>query len=175
MKSYKNLWTDFISDENIILAIWNASKYKRNRKEVQRYLKLTQDIIDEIRYYAEYFENANHKPIEIYDGISRKKRTILVPTFKEQIIHHMVVQILQPMFYKGMYEHSYGSIPKRGCHLGKFYISKCIKNDTKNVKYCAKMDIQKFFPSIPHDILKSKICKYIRDEKMKNILYTLIV
>ena len=44
--------------------------------------------------------------------------------YKEQIIHHMAVNILQPIFKHGMYEHSYGSIPNRGAHKRKKLIKK---------------------------------------------------
>lgn len=156
MKSYNHLWEKFISEENIKLAIKNSSKGKRNRKDVKAIYENQDEWIGEIRKYAENFKNDKHRPVEIYDGISRKKRTIIVPSYREQIIHHMAVNILIPIFSHGMYEHSYGSIPKRGAHKGKKYIEKWIHNDRKNVKYCLKMDIKKFFDSIPHDILKKK-------------------
>lgn len=174
IKSYNHLWETFISDENIKLAIQKSSKGKRDRKIVKEIYENPDKWINKIKNYAENFHNYNHKPIEIYDGIIRKKRTIIVPIYKEQIIHHMLIQTLIPIFNNGMYEHSYGSIPKRGAHKGKKQIEKWIKNDRKNVKYCLKMDIKKFFDSIPHDIIKKKLSLIIHDEKILNILFELI-
>lgn len=156
IKSYNHLWEKFISDENIKLAIQNSSKGKRKRKLIKGIYENPDEWIEKIRKYAENFYNCKHTPIEIYDGIVRKKRTIIVPKYKEQIIHHMMVNVLIPIFEHGMYEHSYGSIPNRGGHKGKKQIEKWIKHDEKNVKYCLKMDIRKFFDSIPHDILRRK-------------------
>ena len=118
MKSYNHLWEQFISDENIELAINNASKGKRERKSVKKRLENPR-FRAEIKYYANHFKNRKHEPKQIYDGIQRKKRTIIVPSFDEQVIHHMVVNILKPIFYHGMYEHSYGSLPRRGGTKGK--------------------------------------------------------
>lgn len=174
MKSYNHLWEKFISEENIKLAIKNSSKGKRNRKDVKAIYENQDEWIGEIRKYAENFKNDKHRPVEIYDGISRKKRTIIVPSYREQIIHHMAVNILIPIFSHGMYEHSYGSIPKRGAHKGKKYIEKWIRKDKKNVKYCLKMDIKKFFDSIPHDILKEKLKRIIHDEKFLMVLFEII-
>ena len=53
-------------------------------------------------------------------------------------------------------------------------IKKWIKHDTKNVKYCLKMDIRKFFDSIPHDIIKAKLAFLIHDKKFLNLLYEII-
>ena len=174
MKSYNHLWENFISEENIRLAIKNSSKGKRNRKDVKDIYENQDEWIGKIREYAENFKNDKHRPVEIYDGISRKKRTIIVPSYMEQIVHHMAVNVLIPVFSHGMYEHSYGSIPNRGAHMGKKYIEKWIRNDKKNVKYCLKMDIKKFFDSVPHGILKEKLKKTIHDERFLSLMFEII-
>lgn len=120
------------------------------------------------------YENAEHTPVYIYDGISRKERTIIVPTMEELIVQHNVVNALKPMFCKGMYEHSYASLPGRGAHKGKKVIEKWIRTDSKNCKYVLKMDIRHFFDSVPHDILKAKLIKTIHDEKMLDLLFRII-
>ena len=78
------------------------------------------------------------------------------------------------MFYQGMYEHSYASIPNRGAHKGKKQIEKWIKYDPKNCKYVFKGDIHHFFPSINHDILKAKLAKKIKDEQFLDLVYKVI-
>ena len=65
------------------------------------------------------YENAEHVPVYIYDGITRKERTIIVPTMEELLVQHCIVNAMKPMFCKGMYEHSYASLPGRGAHKGK--------------------------------------------------------
>ena len=174
MKSYNHLWEKFISEENIRLAIIKSSKGKRNRKAVRDIYENPDRWIGKIRAYAEDFRNYKHNPVEIYDGIVRKKRTILVPHYMEQIIHHMIVNVLTPIFSHGMYEHSYGSIPNRGAHKGKKAIEKWIMHDKKNIKYCLKMDIRKYFDSIPQKILKEKLSDLIHDRRFFQVLEELI-
>lgn len=174
MKSYGNLWDDFLSEDNIRQAIHNSSKGKRKRRDVRKIYLYPDDHIDSIRKYAANFRNAKHKPVLIYDGISKKQREIIVPKYKEQIVHHMVVNILKGPLSHGMYEHTYGSIPKRGVHKAKKKIEKWIHNDPRNVKYCLKMDIKKFFPSIDRDILKKKLARIIKDKKFLDVVYEII-
>ena len=173
MKSYNHLWEIFISDENIDEAIKKAVKGKRKRKRVRKCLE-DPNFHDKIKEYAQNFYNYPHKPIEIYDGISRKKRIIIVPKFEEQVVHHMIVNTMMPIFTKGMYEHSYGSIPNRGGHKGARQIQKWIRKGGRNCKYCLKMDIRKYFESIPHDILLAKLRKIIHDERFMDILEIVI-
>lgn len=131
------------------------------------------EYIPIIREYAQNFKNGHHTPKLIYDGIKRKKRLIIVPNLLEHVVHHMLVQTLIPMFTKGMYEHTYGSIPNRGGYRGMKTLTRWIaKDDT--IKYCAKLDIKKFFESIPHDILLEKLSKYIRDKRLMEIIKEII-
>lgn len=65
---------------------------------------------------------------------------------------------------RGMYHWNCASIPKRGIHYAKKACEKWIRNDIKNTKYCLKLDIEKFYPSINQDVLKSKFRKIIKDK-----------
>lgn len=169
MKSYNHLWERFISDEIIEESIKGAKRGKTDRNSVKEYLN-DPNLKEKVREFAEHFHNYKHNPVEIYDGIQRKKRTIIVPAFMEQIIHHMIVNTLKPIFLHGMYEHSYGSIPNRGAHKGMKVIKKWIAHDRKNCAYCLKMDIRKYFESIPHDIYLRKLREIIHDDKFMAIL-----
>lgn len=173
MKSYNNLYTKFLSDENILLAIKNVCKHKTKRRRFRELKEHPEKYISWIRHEAMHFHNDKHVPMEIYDGITRKKRTIIVPSFREQIIHHMVVNILKPIFEKSFYFHSYGSIPHRGGHLTKKRIESFIKKG-KDIKYCLKMDIRKYFDSVPHATIKAKLSKLIKDRKFLGILYNIV-
>ena len=171
MKSYKNLWDKFISDDNIKKAVKNASKGKRKRPEVLEIYENVDKYISCIRRYVCNYKSRLKKPRIIMEG--PKERKIIVPSFKEQIMHHMIVNVLKPIIMKGMYKHSHGSIPGRGPALAKKTIVKWIK-DTKNVKYFLKMDIHKFFASIKHTELKDFISTYIRDTRLLHVIYEVI-
>lgn len=46
--------------------------------------------------------------------------------------------------------------------------------DRKHAKYCVKMDISKFYPSIPHGKLKARLREKIKDEKALQIIFKVI-
>ena len=173
MKSYNHLYEAYISDDNIRLAIKNACKHKLNRKRFKELHDNPDKYIEWIRKQAINYKNDHHTPVIIYDGIQRKKRTIIVPTFREQIVHHMVVNILKPIIMKSMYEHSYGSIPDRGATLGAKRIRRWLK-DSKGTRYCLKMDIKKYFDSVPHEIVTRKLAEQIHDQRFLNILLEIV-
>lgn len=174
MRTYRNLYAEFISDDNIKLAIQNFSKGKKRRNKVRKILADLDTYIPKIREYAINFTPFEHKPKEIYDGISRKKRKIVIPTVMESIVHHMIVNVLKPMFNKGMYEHSYGSVPKRGGTYGKKHICKWIRQGGKTIKYCYKLDVKQFYASIPQDKLIEKLKSKIKDFRFIRIVENVI-
>ena len=178
MKSYNHLYEQYISEENYYLAVRNATRHKGGKKRKYRraryYKRHAEQLMPYLMSYAKHFKNAEHEPMLIYDGIRRKQRQIIVPTMQEQIVHHMVVNVLKPIFMRDMYEHSYGSIPGRGAHMAKKRIEKWIRNGGRNCKYCLKMDIRKYFDSVPHSVLKRKLAELIHDERFLKVLYEIV-
>jgi RNA-directed DNA polymerase len=91
----------------------------------------------------------------IQDSSSGKIRTIYKPRFyPDQIIHWALMLQIQPIIMRGMYPYSCGSVPGRGTSLGQKTLRKWLDTDYKGTKYCLKMDISKFYPSIDNDVLK---------------------
>lgn len=171
IKSYNGLYEKMLSEDNIRLAIRKAARNKR--KKNKRHKRLRQIRDNENKYVPivrgwilEYLDKEiHHKPIEINDGISAKKRMIIVPSVAEMIVHHAITNVLKPILSKGMYEHSYASIPGRGLHAGMKVTRKWIYNNHKDTKYCLKLDIRKFFDSVDQDILLERLNKIIRDKQ----------
>ena len=174
MKSYKNLFDVCISEENRKRAISQAKHSKRVKRIIRKRNLTDEELLDKSYDWIMDFRAPAHNPITIYDGISRKQRKIIVPTIEELVVQHCVVNALKPMIYHGMYEHSYASLPKRGGHKAKKQMVKWIQRDRKNTKYVLKMDIRHFFDSIPHDILKRKLAKVIRDDRILDLLCKII-
>lgn len=75
---------------------------------------------------------------------------------------------VEPLFKRGMYEFCCASIKGRGIQRGMNYVKRILVNDRKHTKYCLKLDIKKFYPSIDKEILKKKFRKIIKD---KDTLY----
>ena len=175
MKRIGYLYEKICDRENIKAAIRNASKGKRDREYVRRISENADYYADEISEMLKSknytFHPNRHKTIK--DGASLKERDITIPVFyPDQIIHWAVVQVLQPIFTKGMYRYSCGSVPRRGGIYAKNYIEKVQRK--KDARYVLKLDIRKFFPSVPHSELKKLLARKIKDKDTLSLLYAII-
>lgn len=168
MKTIKdNLFDKVISSANLKRAILRSSLGKRGRKDVQevlanmdKHIAYIQDMLKQHIYPCR-----PKKAIRFYDSNSGKERIMIKPDYKyEQIIHHALVQVMQSIFMKGMYEYSCGSIPNRGCHKGKKYLEKCIRDKNADCRYVLKLDIRHYYQSVDIELIKQRIRKYIKDE-----------
>ena len=171
MKSYNHIWEQMLTKENITKAVRKASLGKRERPAVKRILNNLDKEIPKLRHYAEQYTHRDKKPKYVKEG--SKVREIIVPSFREQVLHHMIVEVLQPVIMHGMYAHCHGSIPGRGPAAAKRQIRRWIR-DTRSVKYFLKMDIRHFFASIQHDRLKAFVSKCIHDTRFLHLLFEII-
>jgi hypothetical protein len=168
MKRIGNLYEQIIDYENISKAIDNASLGKRDQRIVREVFERRDKKILNIQSMLrnQTFVPAKGLEKKIRDGNNKKERIIFKPNFyPDQIIHWALVQVIQPIFMRSMYEYSVGSIPGRGLSKGSKAVRNWLDHDIKNTKYCLKMDVQKFYPSIDNEVLKQKFRRKIKDKK----------
>jgi hypothetical protein len=65
----------------------------------------------------------------------------------QRIMHHAIMNILEPIFERQMICHSYACRKGKGTHAAVLYAF----HQCKSTKYYLKMDIRKYFDSINHD------------------------
>jgi hypothetical protein len=160
--------------ENIKRAHINARRGKAHYHEVQMvnaneeyYLTKIQDMIRD-----KTFRNSPYTTFMKLD--SKKEREIFkLPYFPDRIVHHCIVQVLEPIWMKTLIADTYSSLKGRGIHKGVKRIKAALK-DRENTQYCLKMDVRKFYPSIDHDILKTILQHKIKDPDVMWILNEII-
>lgn len=177
MKRVGNIYDKIIQLGNIESAIMHAAKGKKGRKIVDR-------VLDSPTYYALQIQKMLKEHIyipspyiemKIQDGARKKERIIYKPYFyPDQVIHWALMLQIEPILTKGMYEYCCASVKGRGILYGKKHIDKILVEDHKYTKYCLKLDIKKFYPSIDKEILKSKFSKKIKDKETLWLINSII-
>ncbi len=166
MRKTKHVWKQITDLDNIKLAIGRASEKKRHRHIVQKVLSNLDFYALEIQrmLVEKTFVPTPYIPVTIRDGASQKTRLIHKPAFyPDQVVHWALVLPLQEGWRKSIYPYSCGSIPGRGLHSGATAMKRWLANDRKGTKYCYKIDIRKYYPSVDHEILYEKFARRIHD------------
>ena len=162
MKRYGNLYEQIYDMDNIRLAHQNARKGKKHYDEVQKVDKNPEVYFQKIHDMLKDKTFKNSKYFVFKRSFNGKEREIFkLPYFPDRIIHHCIMQILEPIWKKSLIRDTYSSIKGRGLHDGVRRIKNALK-DKEGTKYCLKMDIKKFYPSVDHDVLKKIIRKKIK-------------
>lgn len=177
MKRVGNIYEKITKKENIRQAILKASKGKKKRKSV---IKILNDMNFYVNEIYDMLINKNYKPspyvkMLIHDGVRKKERIIYKPQFyPDQIIHWALMLQLENILMKGMYYYNCASIKGRGLLHATKYIEKILVRDRKNTKYCLKLDVKKFYPSIDKEILKRKFRRKIKERETLELIDKII-
>lgn len=166
MKRVGHIYEKICSIDNIKHAIMKASLGKRKQNRVMRILNNIDKVAEQIQKML-INKTYTHSPYivkTLFDGASKKERTIHKPRFyPDQIIHWALMLQIELVIMKGMYEYCCGSVPGRGTSYAQKALRKWLDNDSKNTKYCLKMDISKFYPSVDNEKLKQMFREKIKD------------
>lgn len=169
MKRYRNLFEKIIDIDNLKLAHKNAKRGKTYYQDI----KLVDSDPD--RYLWQLHNSLKNKTFTTSPYVTKhiyepKPRIIYkLPYFPDRIVHHAVMNILQPIWDKTFIHDLYSAIPGKGLHVGSYRLRQFLR-DRENTQYCLKFDVSKFYPSINHDILIEKIHTKI---KCKDTLWLL--
>ena len=182
MKTYKNLYPKIYSKKNLILAFKKARQDKTAKEYV---IKFENNLEDEINKLQEELKSLTYKPTNLRRFIIRdpKTRTIHSSIFRDRIIHHAIVNVLEPIYEKIFIFDSYASRINKGVHkavkrLGQFKLKvsknhQLIKNNITNNQikgYFLKADIKKYFDSVDHKILLNILKNKIKDDKFLGLI-----
>lgn len=165
------LYEKMLNREYIQQTILSAAQKKKKRWDVKLVLNNLDYYTDEMyRIIAERnYTPTTPKEKTIYDPSSGKHRIIAVqPFFPDGIMQQLIVQTFQPVIMRGMYAHSYASIPGRGTHAALRYAKKMVQQ--QKCKYAAELDVKKFYPTIPQNSLMQALERKIKDKQFLQLI-----
>ncbi len=108
-----------------------------------------------------------------------KTRVICVSEFRDRVVHHALVNILQPVFQPRFIYDSFASQKGKGTLLALKRFDKFVQKLTKNGRqvlnaqngnnvegYVLKADIKRYFDNVNHSVLLNIIKRHVKDERL---------
>jgi len=133
--------------ESLFQAYFDCRKNKRNTMNALRFetdyegnlIALREELNSGIWHPGRSIAFVINKPV---------KREIFAADFRDRVVHHWLINQLNPLFEKAFIFDSYASRKERGAHMGiaraAQFIRKCSLNYQRDC-YVLKLDIMSFF------------------------------
>jgi len=172
MKRVSKIFQKIASIDNLRIADQKARKGKGHQTAIRQFDKnaetnlflLHESLINKTYKTSEY---------KVFTVVETKEREVYrLPYFPDRITHHAVMNILEPIFIKTFTADSYSCIKGKGIHGASFALRRALKKS--GFKYCLKMDIKKFYPSVNHDVLKQLLRRKFKDADLLWLLDEII-
>lgn len=158
--------------DNLKIAYHRAHRGKAKQKGVIEFDKDIEgkllSIYNELK--GKTYRTSEYKHFIINDP---KERKISSLPFKDRVVHHLIMIPLEKILLSTMTSDTYSCIKGRGIHKAKEALTSFLKDEIES-KYCLKIDVRQFYPSIDHDILKTLLRKKIKDSEFLGLIDEII-
>lgn len=139
-----------------VRALWaaahRAARGKRRRASVARTLLELEGTVlrlsDQLR--SGEWRPGPPRKLVVQDG---KRRLISVAPFEDRIVHQALCAEIGPLLDRGLIEHTYACRLGRGTHAA---LRRAV-DWARCRRYFVRLDAQKYFPSIDHEILRAQL------------------
>jgi RNA-directed DNA polymerase len=160
MKTYKNLYPQICTFENLYVAYRQARCGKRDRAAVASFeFDLERNLLqlqDELQAHA--YAPGGYTNFYIHEP---KRRLVSAAPFRDRVVHHALCHVIEPIWEARFIGTSYACRVGKGTHRA---LDQC-HAWVRRYRYALQGDIVKYFPSIDHQILKGLLAKHIADRE----------
>lgn len=177
MQRATNVYSMMVSDKNIELAIINVNSTHRwlpGHKPNPTVQWVEENIPARVKELREIINNGfvphPMKKKRRWDKSAGKWRDVCEPRlWPDQYVHHILIQVLEPVFMRGMDKWCCGSIKKRGIHYGMKAMKRWMKKPSKDIRYCLECDIHHFYDSIKPEVVMQRLRQLVSDNRVLDL------
>jgi len=165
MKRRGKLYSKVCDFANLHLAARKAQRGKRFKANCRNFnLDLEKNLFsigEELR--EKTYQPGHYNRFRIFEP---KVRIISAAPYRDRVVHHALVNVIEPIFDCAMIYDSYANRTCRGTHRA---VNRFTEFSRKG-RYVLKMDIVRYFPNIDHEILMQAIKKRIKDRDILRLI-----
>jgi len=99
------------------------------------------------------------RPYRTFTVSDPKPRAISAADMRDRVVHHALCTVLEPVFERVAIFDSYACRPGKGSHAAV----RRAREFTRKWPYFLKLDVRKFFETIPHASLKVRVRRLVKD------------
>ena len=173
MKRFGKLFDHICSLDNLELADQKARKGKGNRYGICKHDENHMGNLIHLReqLLSKSFKTSAYSVFKVYEP--KEREVFRLPYYPDRILHHAIMNFLEPVFTNCFTSDTYSCIKGRGIHSAVTAVRSALRS-SKETAFCLKLDITKFYPSVDHEILKKLLRRKFKDPDLHWLLSEII-
>lgn len=173
MKRSGNCFPRIVSLDTLRLAHERARRNKTHYADVRRVDARLEKHLRKLRkdLATGRFTTSAYTTVTRMEG--GKLRTIhKLPYYPDRIVHHAIMLVCGERWEGSLIRDTFQSLKGRGTSDARKRVQLGIREDQPT--HYLKMDVQQFYPSIPHRVLKAVVRKRVKCTRTLSLLYNII-
>jgi retron-type reverse transcriptase len=169
MKRSGCLWPQLVAWPNLLFAAANARRGKLARPVVGRFeFRREWELV---RLQRE-LEAGTYRPgpFTTHRVARPKPRLISAAPYRDRVLHHAVLNVLEPLLDRHFHPDSYACRKGKGTHAASRRLQRLMRRN----RFALQCDVRQFFPSIDHDILKGTFRRLVKDRPLLRLLDVIV-
>lgn len=163
MQRTGNLKSSFLSFSNIYEAYKKAYKGTKSYQSYAFAFNADREILILQKELSDgTYEPGNYSYFTIKEP---KERVISVADFRDRVVHHALINVIEPIYERCFIYDSYATRKEKGTHKAiaraQYFL--------RRTGFYLKMDVKKYFDSIDHGVLNNVIQRKIKDIFILNL------
>jgi len=161
VKRVGRLWPSIVTFEHLRRSALRAARGKRRVRGVARFLA---DLEPELLALQRELVEDRWRPgraytFEIHDP---KRRTITAAPFRDRVVHHALMDRLEPALDARMVGQSFACRRGKGTHAAVDHAQRLVRRH----EWFLKLDVAKCFESLEHDVVLEALARVVKDRRV---------
>lgn len=169
MQRIGNLFPEFCSFSNLLSAYRKAHRgTRKNAENAAFFINMEKELLalqEELRSGT-----WRPQPYYFFDIWDPKHRTIAVAAFRDRVVHHALVNVLEPAYERCFIYDSYATRKGKGVHAA---VSRA-QHFLRRYDWYLKSDVEQYFDSADHKILLGLLQRKIKDKRLLKVAESII-
>lgn len=147
---------------------------KRNKSNSLRMQRFASDALTYLTSIQNRLRNRTYSfgPYKTFTIREKKFRDVVEAPMKDRIVHWMLYEYMLPIWEPKFINDTFGNLPGRGSHAAVERVASFTRRE--NSQWVLQLDISKYFYSVSHAQLKSRVLQHIGDHDIRQIIISLV-
>lgn len=151
--------------DNLLQAAHRAQRGKRYRPDVLRFNRVREDHLHRLsrELAAGAWYPSGHRHFQVREP---KRRWISAAPYADRVVHHAICNVIEPEIDRRLIFDCWANRRGKGSHRAVLRYQRFAWGH----RYALKIDLTKYFPSIDHEILKTRFRRLFKERPLLTLL-----